>query len=58
LTFTPASSIAAADPFVEGPTRGFRDTFDATCWMSALRRLGFRTVTVSSFGERHSAWHW
>jgi choline-sulfatase len=48
----------AADPFIEGPTRGFRDTFDATCWMNVLRRLGFRTVTVSPFGERHSAWHW
>jgi choline-sulfatase len=48
----------AADPIIEGPSRGFRDTFDATCWMSALRQLGFRTVTVSPFGERHSAWFW
>jgi choline-sulfatase len=48
----------AADPFIEGPTRGFRDQFDATSWMSALRHLGLRTVTVSPFGERHAAWHW
>jgi choline-sulfatase len=26
--------------------------------MSALRRAGFYTVTVSPFGERHGAWHW
>ena len=48
----------AAQPFVEGPTRGFRDVFDATSWMSVLRRAGFKTVTVSPFGERHGAWHW
>lgn len=48
----------AADPFVEGPTRGFRDIYDATSWMSALRRAGLYTVTVSPFGERHGAWHW
>ena len=48
----------AADPFIEGPSRGFRDLFWATCWMTALRRAGFRTVTVSPFGERHGAWHW
>jgi hypothetical protein len=48
----------AADPFIEGPMRGFRDRFYATSWMSALRCLGFKTVTVSPFGERHAAWHW
>ncbi|MBN1219896.1 MAG: sulfatase [Anaerolineae bacterium] len=48
----------AAQPFIEGPDRGFRDLFDATGWMSALRRAGFKTVTVSPFGERHAAWHW
>ncbi len=49
---------AAADPFVEGPSRGFRDMFEATSWMSVLRRLGLRTVTVSPFAERHGAWQW
>jgi arylsulfatase A-like enzyme len=48
----------AADPFVEGASRGFRDILDATSWMSALRRAGFHTVTVSPFAERHGAWHW
>jgi len=48
----------AAEPFIEGPSRGFRDTFYETSWMTALRRAGYRTVTVSPFGERHGAWHW
>lgn len=48
----------AAQPFIEGPDRGFQDLFGTTGWMSALRRAGYRTVTVSSFGERHAAWHW
>jgi choline-sulfatase len=48
----------AADPFVEGPQRGFRDSFYETSWMSALRRAGMKTVTVSPFGERHAAWNW
>ena len=26
--------------------------------MSALRDASIRTATISSFGERHSAWHW
>ncbi len=48
----------AGQPFVEGPSRGFRDDFDTTGWMRALRDVGLKTVTVSSFGERHAAWHW
>ena len=48
----------AAQPFVEGPTRGFFDMFRLTSWMSALREAGHLTATVSSFGERHAAWHW
>jgi choline-sulfatase len=49
---------SSADPFNDGEPRGFRDSFDATSWMSALRRAGFYTVTVSPFGERHAAWEW
>jgi arylsulfatase A-like enzyme len=49
---------SSADPFNDGCPRGFRDSFDATSWMSALRRAGLYTVTVSPFGERHSAWEW
>lgn len=48
----------AGQPFVEGPGRGFRDLFGTTSWMSQLRELGYYTATVSTFGERHSAWHW
>jgi choline-sulfatase len=48
----------AADPFIEGPDRGFRDAYDSTSWIPILRRLGLRPVTVSPFGERHSAWWW
>jgi arylsulfatase A-like enzyme len=48
----------AAQPFVEGPRRAFNDTFSRTGWMSVLREAGYRTATVSSFGQRHSAWHW
>lgn len=48
----------ASQPFIEGPTRGFRDRFAHTSWPSHFRRLGYRTVAISPFGERHSAWHY
>jgi choline-sulfatase len=48
----------AADPFIEGPARGFRDQYDRTGWISLLARAGLYPVTVSPFGERHSAWWW
>jgi arylsulfatase A-like enzyme len=48
----------AAEPFVEGPGRQFNSLLGTTGWMHCLRRLGHATVTVSPFGERHSAWHW
>lgn len=48
----------AADPFHEGPGRLFRDRWDATGWIPQLRKAGLRTVSVSPFGERHSAWWW
>ncbi|MCD6286823.1 MAG: sulfatase-like hydrolase/transferase, partial [Anaerolineae bacterium] len=31
---------SSADPFNDGCPRGFRDSFDATSWMNALRRAG------------------
>lgn len=49
---------AAAEPFIEGADRAFNSTLSRTSWMRALRRAGFRTATVSPFGERHAAWHW
>jgi arylsulfatase A-like enzyme len=48
----------AAEPFIEGPGRGFRDYFGFHSWMRKMRELGYYTATISSFGERHSAWHW
>ena len=48
----------AGQPYVEGQSRNFRDQFDATSWMSALRQAGYHTATISSFGERHAVWHW
>ncbi|MDP9137198.1 MAG: sulfatase [Pseudomonadota bacterium] len=48
----------AAQPFIEGRKRGFKGQFHTDGWMTALRKTGHHTVTVSSFGERHGAWHW
>lgn len=48
----------AAQPFVEGPSRWVTDSFHDTSWMSCLRSAGYYTATVSSFAERHAAWHW
>lgn len=48
----------AAQPFVEGPSRSVTDTFHATSWMACLRSAGYHTASVSSFAERHAAWHW
>lgn len=48
----------AADPIPDGANRGFRNEFGVTGWMRLLRDLGYYTATVSSFGERHSAYHW
>ncbi|QDU35348.1 Choline-sulfatase [Poriferisphaera corsica] len=48
----------ASQPFIEGVDRGFRDRFSETALPAVLRRAGLNTVLVSSFAERHSAWHW
>jgi len=45
-----------ADMFNEGPERGFRMFRSENGWIARMRRAGFRTVTVSPFAERHSAW--
>ena len=47
----------AAQPKIEGPTRGFGDLFDAQGLGRSLQRLGFHTAMVSPFGQRHAAWH-
>ena len=46
----------AADPRVQGYSRRFRTNASTTAWMSMLRKAGFRTVSISPFAERHSAW--
>lgn len=46
-----------AQPFIE-PDRWVTDSFHDTGWMAVLRSVGYTTATVSSFAERHAAWHW
>ncbi len=48
----------AAEPFIEGKGRGFGSKLGQTSWMRCLRNAGLKTVTISPFGERHSAWWW
>ncbi len=48
----------AAQPFIEGPSRWVTDSFHDTSWMTCLRSAGYRTASVSTFAERHAAWHW
>lgn len=45
-----------ADPRPQGRSRGFRSDASSAAWMSVLRRAGMRTVSISPFAERHSAW--
>lgn len=44
------------EPKVEGPSRNFRDQFDAGL-AGQLQGLGFHTTMISPFGQRHAAWH-
>ena len=48
----------AADLFVEGPGRRFQSALGATSIPGRFERAGMHTVTLSSFAQRHSAWHW
>jgi arylsulfatase A-like enzyme len=48
----------ASEPFPDGYGREFRSRLGETNWMTCLRKLGYRTTTISSFGERHAAFHW
>ncbi len=47
----------ASQPFVDD-TRPFVDSFGTTGWMAVLQGLGYHTATISTFGQRHGAWHW
>ena len=47
-----------ADPAIDGPGRGFFSRLHLDSFPNRLREKGLRTVTVSSFAHRHSAFHW
>ena len=47
----------ATDPFPEGRTRRFQTAAARHSWMSALRDVGVFTASISTFAERHSAYH-
>ncbi len=47
----------AADLPLEGPTRQFQTAAARHSWMSALRDVGVWTASISTFAERHSAYH-
>jgi arylsulfatase A-like enzyme len=45
----------AADLFVQGATRGFRDRIECNSLPSRLQEAGFHTAQISPFGQRHAA---
>jgi choline-sulfatase len=47
----------AAQPKVQGLSRGFRDFFDDQGLARQLQHLGYHTAMISPFGQRHAAWH-
>ena len=47
----------AAAPFPEGRDRGFRSRDAAETWASQMQEVGMWTASVSTFPERHSAYH-
>jgi choline-sulfatase len=49
---------AAADPVIDGADRWFQSRHGLTSWARRMGFAGVRTVTISSFAERHSAFHW
>ncbi len=47
----------AAAPFPEGRERGFRSRDAAETWASQMQDVGLWTSSISTFAERHSAYH-
>jgi arylsulfatase A-like enzyme len=47
----------AAEPFVQGYSRGFRGRLDESTLPMVLQRAGYYTAQISPFGQRHSARH-
>jgi arylsulfatase A-like enzyme len=49
---------SASELVPDGPLRSFSSRLGRTSLAARMRRAGLRTVTLSSFAERHSAFHW
>jgi choline-sulfatase len=47
-----------ADPAIDGAHRGFFSRLHLDSFPNQLKQAGLRTVTVGSFAQRHSAFHW
>ena len=47
-----------ADPVIGGPDREFWSKLHITSFPMRLKRAGLKTVSISSFAQRHSAFHW
>ena len=47
-----------ADPVLGGADRKFWSQLQVDSFPTRLKRAGLRTVSVSSFAQRHSAFHW
>ena len=47
-----------ADPVIDGAARQFHSRLHLDSLPTRLKGAGLRTVTVSSFAQRHSAFHW
>ena len=47
-----------AEPAIDGADRGFWSRLQIDSFPSRLKAAGFHTVSVSSFAQRHSAFHW
>ncbi len=47
-----------ADPVIGGPDREFWSSLHLTSFPMRLKRAGLKTASISSFAQRHSAFHW
>jgi choline-sulfatase len=47
-----------ADPVVDGASREFWSSLHLESFPNQLKRAGLKTVSISSFAQRHSAFHW
>ena len=47
-----------ADPVIGGPDRQFWSKLQLDSFPTRLKRAGLKTVSISSFAQRHSAFHW